>query len=51
MLVTLLHAIIQTFVLATLVSFFYGEAVEPKPPKAKKEKKKKGSPSQEHPAP
>ena len=45
---TLLHAVIQTYVLATLVSFFYGEAVEPKPPKAKKEKKKteKGSPSE-----
>ena len=38
---TLLHAVIQTYVLATLVSFFYGEAVEPKPPKAKKEKKAK----------
>ncbi len=37
---TLLHAVIQTFVLCTLVSFFYGEAVEPKPPKVKKEKKK-----------
>ncbi|MBR6322919.1 MAG: F0F1 ATP synthase subunit A [Lachnospiraceae bacterium] len=35
---TLLHAIIQTYVLATLASVFYGEAVEP--PK-KKEKKKK----------
>lgn len=33
---TLLHAVIQTYVLATLVSFFYGEAVEPKPKKAKK---------------
>ena len=32
---TLLHAVIQTFVLATLVSFFYGEAVEPKPKKAR----------------
>ena len=37
---TLLHALVQTYVLTTLVSFFYGEAVEPKPPKAKKEKKK-----------
>ncbi len=36
---TLLHAIIQTYVLATLASVFYGEAVEP--PKPKKEKKKK----------
>ena len=30
---TLLHALIQTYVLATLVSTFYGEAVEPKPKK------------------
>ena len=35
---TLLHAVIQTYVLATLVSVFYGEAVEPK---KKKEKVKK----------
>ncbi len=35
---TLLHAIIQTYVLATLVSIFYGEAVEPKPKKHKKKK-------------
>ncbi len=27
---TLLHAVIQNYVLATLVSFFYGEAVEPR---------------------
>lgn len=32
---TLLHAIVQTYVLATLVSTFYGEAVEPKPKKLK----------------
>ena len=38
---TLMHAVIQTFVLSTLVSFFYGEAVEPKPPKAKKETRTK----------
>ena len=38
---TLLHAVIQTYVLATLVSYFYGEAVEPKPPKAKKTRRKK----------
>ena len=38
---TLLHAVIQTYVLSTLVSYFYGEAVEPKPPKAKREKKPK----------
>lgn len=37
---TLLHAVIQTYVLATLVSIFYGEAVEPKPKKEKKKKKK-----------
>lgn len=35
---TLLHALIQTYVLATLVSIFYGEAVEPKPKKIKKKK-------------
>ena len=35
---TLMHAAIQTFVLSTLVSFFYGEAVEPRPPKVKKER-------------
>ena len=33
---TLLHALIQTYVLATLVSIFYGEAVEPRKPKEKK---------------
>lgn len=32
---TLLHAVVQTYVLATLVSIFYGEAVEPKPEKIK----------------
>lgn len=36
---TLLHAAIQTYVLSTLVSIFYGEAVEPKPKKIKKKKK------------
>ena len=35
---TLLHAVIQTYVLATLVSIFYGEAAEPRP---KKERGKK----------
>lgn len=35
---TILHAIIQTYVLATLVSTFYGEAVEPPKPKEKKTK-------------
>ena len=38
---TLLHAAIQTYVLATLVSIFYGEAVEPKQKKIKEKKKKK----------
>ena len=37
---TLLHAIVQTYVLATLVSIFYGEAVEPKPKKMKNKKTK-----------
>ncbi len=36
---TLLHAAIQTYVLATLVSIFYGEAVEPVKKKGKKDKK------------
>ena len=35
---TLLHALIQAYVLATLVSIFYGEAVEPKKIKEKKVK-------------
>ena len=38
---TLLHAVIQTYVLATLVSIFYGEAVEPKKKKEKKNGKGK----------
>lgn len=38
---TLLHALIQAYVLATLVSIFYGEAVEPKKIKDKKIKEKK----------
>jgi F-type H+-transporting ATPase subunit a len=37
---TLLHAIIQTYVLTTLVSVFYGEAVEPPAPSEKKKKLK-----------
>lgn len=37
---TLLHAVIQTYVLSTLVSIFYGEAVEPKPKKNKTKKAK-----------
>lgn len=35
---TLLHAVIQTYVLTTLVSIFYGEAVEPKPKKVRTKK-------------
>lgn len=35
---TLLHALIQTYVLTTLVSVFYGEAVEPRPDKKKNKK-------------
>lgn len=38
---TLLHAVIQAYVLTTLVSTFYGEAVEPRPKKSKREKKVK----------
>lgn len=38
---TLLHALIQTYVLATLVSIFYGEAVEPGPHKNKIKKEGK----------
>ncbi len=37
---TLLHALIQAYVLATLVSIFYGEAVEPHPKKIKSKEKK-----------
>ena len=39
---TLLHALIQTYVLTTLVSVFYGEATEPKPKKARKNQEKEG---------
>ena len=39
---TLLHALIQTYVLTTLVSIFYGEATEPKLKKKKTKKIKKG---------
>ena len=38
---TLLHALIQTYVLTTLVSVFYGEATEPKPKKARNNQEKK----------
>ncbi len=37
---TLLHALIQAYVLATLVSIFYGEAVEPHAKKTKEKKVK-----------
>jgi len=37
---TALHALIQTYVLTTLASTFYGEAVEPHHKKAKEEKQK-----------
>ncbi len=40
---TLIHALVQTYVLTMLTSFFYGEATEPKKPKVKKSKKKKAS--------
>ena len=38
---TLLHAVIQTYILTMLTSSSYGEAVEPKPKKVKKPKKNK----------
>lgn len=38
---TLLHALIQTYVLTTLASVFYGEAVEPRIEKKKEEKRKR----------
>ena len=38
---TLLHALVQTYVLTMLVATFYGEAAETKPKKAKKPKAKK----------
>ncbi len=38
---TLLHALIQAYVLATLVSIFYGEAVEEHPKKEKTKKDRK----------
>ena len=38
---TILHALIQTYVLATLVSVFYGEAVEPKKKKINVEEENK----------
>ncbi len=47
---TLLHALIQAYVLTMLVSIFYGEVTEPPKPKVKKEKKKKSAPPEELPA-
>lgn len=41
---TTLHALIQTYVLATLASVFYGEAVEPKKPKEPKRSGKSKQP-------
>lgn len=38
---TLIHALVQAYVLTTLVSVFYGEAAEPKKKKPKKTKKAK----------
>ena len=38
---TLLHALIQTYVLVTLVSIFYGEAAEPRKKREKKKKEKR----------
>ena len=35
---TIMHALIQTYVLTTLVSTFYGEAVEPREKKSKNTK-------------
>ena len=37
---TLLHALIQTYVLTMLTTLFYGEVSEPHPKKAKKSKSK-----------
>ena len=36
---TLLHALIQSYVLTMLVALYYGEVSEPPVPKPKKEKK------------
>ena len=42
---TLLHALIQAYVLTTLTSVFYGEVSEKSPPKEKKPRKKHGQKS------
>ncbi len=39
---TLMHALIQTYVLSSLASFFYGEAVEPRSPRPPKPPKARG---------
>ena len=36
---TLLHALIQSYVLTMVTAMFYGEVSEPSPPRKKKEKK------------
>ncbi|MBD5154203.1 MAG: F0F1 ATP synthase subunit A [Oscillibacter sp.] len=40
---TLLHALIQTYVLTMLTALYYGEVSEPSPPKEKKKKAKKAA--------
>ena len=44
---TLLHALIQAYVLTLLVSMFYGEVSEKAPPKEKKKKKQKNKESKD----
>lgn len=44
---TLLHALIQTYVLTMLTSVFYGEVSEPSPKKKKKKKSENALPTQE----
>ena len=46
---TLLHALIQAYVLTMLVSIFYGEAVEPRKKKPPRKKKETPEPPQEVP--
>ena len=48
---TLIHALVQAYVLTMLVSMFYGEVTEPKKPKEKKKKQpKNGTPDDGEPA-
>ena len=47
MLFTVLHALIQTYVLTMLTTLFYGEVSEPYVRKPKKQRKKKGAPETE----